>query len=264
MVSDDNPPILVLENVCKSRGSEGQTAKILKNISLSLEEGRLNVFVGPSGGGKSTLLRLLNRLEEPSSGRILLHGKEIASMAPVVLRRDIAMVMQKTVMFDGTVLENLQKPFVLRKEQVPEADSPLLKQTLEQCGLNISLLSRSAQSLSIGQQQRVSLARTLITGPKVLLLDEPTSALDRPSGDRLAATFLKICRNQGLTVIMATHDLRLAEQVADHLVFIEEGTVVEQGTPASLLKNPQTEQLRTFLTEPDFSEVQSVAGDGEQ
>lgn len=257
MVSDQLPPILALENICKDRGQGGQRTEVLKNISLSLGEGQLNVLVGPSGGGKSTLLRLFNRLEEPSSGRILLRGKELTAMAPIALRREISMVMQKTVMFEGSVLVNLQKPFVLRKEQVPEADSLLLKQTLEQCSLDISLLSRNAQSLSIGQQQRVSLARSMITAPRVLLLDEPTSALDRPTGDLLAKTLLKICRDNGLTVIMATHDLRLAEQIADQLFFIEEGTLVEQGTAASLLKSPQTEQLRKFLDEPDFSGMRS-------
>jgi len=257
MVSDLKPPILKLENICKDKDQGGKRTAVLKNISLVLGEGQLSVFVGPSGGGKSTLLRMLNRLEEPSSGRILLHGKELTSMAPVALRREVSMVMQKTVMFEGSVLENLQKPFVLRKEQVPEADSSLLKQTLEQCSLDCSLLSRNAQSLSIGQQQRVSLARSMITVPKILLLDEPTSALDRPTGDLLAKTLLNICRDNGLTVIMATHDLRLAEQIADQLFFIEEGKLVEQGTAESLLKSPQTIQLQKFLDEPDFYKVQT-------
>lgn len=257
MTSDNKSLALVLENVCKIRSSNGHQVGVLKNISLSLQQGRLSVFVGPSGGGKSTLLRLLNRLDDPTSGDIVYRGKPMNSISPVALRREISMVMQKPVMFEGTVQENVLKAFALRKEALPGADSALLEQTLQQCGLSLSLINRDAQSLSVGQQQRVSLARTLITGPEILLLDEPTSALDRPTGDLLAATLLNICRKRGLTIIMATHDLRLAEQIADHLVFIAQGKLVEQGKPDALLNNPKSAQLRKFLEEPDFSRMEA-------
>jgi putative ABC transport system ATP-binding protein len=253
MSTTDNAPALVLQDVCKVKGTGHQAVTLLDAISLSLPAGQLTALVGPSGGGKSTLLRLLNRLDEATSGQILYRGAALSAMEPVALRRAIGMVMQKPVMFAGSVLDNLQHAFVLRKAPVPGADSALLQQTLEQCELEAALLGRNAQSLSVGQQQRVSLARTLITGPDILLLDEPTSALDRPTGDLLAATLLNICRERGLTLIMATHDLRLAGQIADHLVYLEAGQVVEQGPPAALLKNPRTRQLRKFLAEPDFS-----------
>lgn len=248
---------MVLENIYKSRSAEVGVVEILSNITLSLSEGELSVFVGPSGGGKSTLLRLLNRLEDPTSGRILLRGKDLQTLEPVELRRDVAMVLQKPFMFEGSVLENLQKPFALRKEPLPDADSSLVKQVLERCSLDQALLTRRAQSLSVGQQQRVSLARCLITGPQILLLDEPTSALDRPTGDALAGTLRTICRTSGITVIMVTHDLRLAGQIADRLIYLEGGQVLEQGSADDLLNRPKSPQLKKFLEEPHFQMSQT-------
>jgi putative ABC transport system ATP-binding protein len=252
----------VLENISKTRQHEGRSVEILRDVCLSLTGGQLTLLIGPSGGGKSTLLRLLNRLDDPTSGRILFRGKALGDLRPVALRRDVAMVMQKPVMFAGTVLENLQRPFLLRKQALPAAESPLVGEILEQCGLEHELLKRSAESLSIGQQQRVSLARALMTGPQVLLLDEPTSALDRPTGDRLAQTLLRVCRERGVTVIMATHDLRLAEQVGDHLVFIDRGRMIEQGSPDDLFANPHSAELKTFLAEPDFGRKKGSAMEG--
>jgi putative ABC transport system ATP-binding protein len=110
----------------------------------------------------------------------------------------------------------------------------------------------------LGQQQRVALARTLITGPEVLLLDEPTSSLDRPTADRLAATLREICRSRRLTILMVTHDLRLAGRVADHLAYLEAGEILEEGRPEELLNHPRSESLRRFLAEPESIEGEPV------
>lgn len=246
---------LSIEDVRKFRRTpDGRTVEILCGLSLDAPAGELTSIVGPSGGGKSTLVRLLNRLEEPDGGRILLFGEAIAGLDPLQLRRRVGLVPQKPFMFEGSVLDNLQRPFHLREEPPPAAGDEALLATLALCRLDPELLPRAARSLSLGQQQRVSLARTLVTGPEVLLLDEPTSALDRPTADRLAATLREICRSRRLTILMVTHDLRLAGRVADRLAYLEGGVILEEGRPEDLLNHPRSEQLRRFLAEPEAGE----------
>jgi putative ABC transport system ATP-binding protein len=245
-------PALAIEGVRKIRRTpDGRAVEVLCGLSLTVPSGELTAVVGPSGGGKSTLVRLLNRLEEPDDGRILLFGEPVTAVDPLVLRRRVGLVPQKPFMFEGDVLDNLQRPFLLRDEPPPAADSEALLSSLALCRLDAELLSRAARSLSLGQQQRVSLARTLLTGPEVLLLDEPTSALDRPTADRLAATLREICRSRRLTVLLVTHDLRLAGRVADRLAYLEAGTILEEGSAGELLNHPRSEALRRFLAEPE-------------
>jgi putative ABC transport system ATP-binding protein len=244
-------PILQLQGVGKSRRAmDGTPVAILDKLSLDIQARQLTLIIGPSGGGKTTLVRLLNRLEDPTSGRILLHGRDLADYDPLELRRRIGLVAQKPFMFAGTVLDNLQISFVLRRQPPPAADHPDVQQALDFCRLEGELLPRQARSLSLGQQQRVSLARTLITGSEVIVLDEPTSALDRPTGDRLADTLHDICRNGGKTVVMVSHDLRLAERIADHLAYLEGGRIIEEGSAQQLLQHPRSIELQRFLEQP--------------
>jgi putative ABC transport system ATP-binding protein len=251
----ETPAALAIEAVRKfRRGAEGRPVEILRGLTLAVPVNELTAVVGPSGGGKSTLLRLLNRLEEPDGGRILLFGEEIGNIAPLVLRRRVGLVPQKPFMFEGSVLDNLQRPFRLREEPPPAGDSETLLSVLALCRLDPELQPRDARSLSLGQQQRVALARTLLPGPEVLLLDEPTSALDRPTADRLAATLREISRSRHLTILMMTHDLRLAGRVADHLAYLEAGVILEHGRPEQILNHPRSEQLRRFLAEPETVE----------
>ncbi len=233
------------------RDREGREAMLLSDITFSARRGEITVIVGPSGGGKSSLIRLINRLGDPTSGRILLDGEDILGLDPLELRRRVAMVLQKPFMFEGTVLANLQRPFLFRQKPLPTARSPEVLRAMELARLSPDCLARDAWTLSVGEQQRVSLARALITAPEVLLLDEPTSALDRPTGDRLAATFREISRSQRLTLILVTHDLRLAERIADFLVYLEGGRILEAGRPAALLTGPRSAELRRFLTGPE-------------
>jgi len=242
---------LTVEAVSKVRAlAEGGEKEVLRAVSLEVPAGTLTVIVGPSGGGKSSLLRLLNRLDDPTAGRVFLDGKDIASLDPLALRRRVGMVPQKPCMFEGSVLANLQLAFVLTGEDPPTGDSDEIVRVLDLCRLSAELLPRQARSLSLGQQQRVSLARTLLTRPRVLLLDEPTSALDRPTAVGLAATLRDACRSLGLTVLMVTHDLPLAEGVADRLAYLAEGEILEEGPAAEMLESPRSEKFRQFLSTP--------------
>jgi putative ABC transport system ATP-binding protein len=236
-----------LEGVRKGRPAPGGTVDILKGVTLTASSGELTVIIGPSGGGKSTLVRLINRLEDPDGGLVLLDGTPVTSIDPLEVRRRIALVPQKPFIFDGTVLFNLQRSFHFRGIAPPEGDAPEIAQTLELCRLDVELMARDARTLSLGQQQRLSLARALLSAPEVLLLDEPTSALDRPTGDRLADTLREICRSRSLTVLMVTHDLRLAERVADRLAYLEQGRILEEGSAADLLNRPRSAELGRFL-----------------
>ncbi len=235
-----------LEEVRKRRTGPSGAVEILQGVTLTARGGELTVIIGPSGGGKSTLVRLVNRLEEPDGGRILLDGVPVRSIDAIALRRRVALVPQKPFMFAGTVLFNLQRAFHYRGGAAPQMDEAPLVETLELCRLDRDLLERDARTLSLGQQQRLSLARALLPAPEVLLLDEPTSALDRPTGDRLADTLREICRSRALTVLMVTHDLRLTQRVADHLAYLERGRILEEGD-AGLLGDPRTVELRRFL-----------------
>ncbi|HBG07432.1 MAG: ABC transporter [Geobacteraceae bacterium GWC2_58_44] len=254
-VQENDQVTVRLEKIAVRRSREGVEVDILREISFSARSGEITAVIGPSGGGKSTLIRLINRLAEPGSGTVYLGEREIAGLDPLQLRRTVALVPQKPFMFEGSVLDNLQRPFVYRQEPTPGVDSEEVRRALALARLDQGMLQRDARSLSLGEQQRVSLARALVTGPRVLLLDEPTSALDRRTADSLAATFQEICRSQNLTVILVTHDLRLAGRVADYCLYLEAGRVLEEGRAEELLTRPRSAQLRRFLAEPSEEEV---------
>ena len=241
-------PLLQAREVTVSRPTEaGQRQRVLQEITLDVDAGEVLAIVGPSGGGKSTLLRLFNRLLEPDSGEILFAGKNIQAIDPPLLRARISYVAQKPFLFSGTVRNNLQASARLRRTEAPNLDGPELQELLELCQLSNSWLDRDARKLSIGQQQRVCLARALVGPCQALLLDEPTSALDRPTAGQLAQTFREFAKHKNLAVIVVTHDLRLAEHCADRVALLLEGTVIEAGPAAQILHNPATASARLFL-----------------
>lgn len=244
MVPSLPTPLLQLQQLTTARN-------FLTDITWSCQAGELTAVIGPSGGGKSSLIRLINRLEDPSDGQILLAGQDIRELPPPLLRQRVGMMLQKAFMFEGTVLDNLQQPFRYRKEALPGAEHPEVLRSISLARLSPDYLQRDARTLSGGEQQRVNLARALINRPELLLLDEPTSALDRPTTDSLGQTLLEICRSEGLAVIMVTHDLRLARRISDQTIYLESGRIVEAGKTAELFNAPQSKGLQRFLAEPE-------------
>ncbi len=241
-------PFLEARKVTVSRPiEEGRLQRVLLGITLGVDEGEILAVVGPSGSGKSTLLRLFNHLLEPDNGEVLLAGKNIQTIDPPTLRARIPLVAQKPFLFSGTVLDNLQASARLRQTQLPDFNDSALQELLELCQVSPSWLDRDARKLSIGQQQRVCLVRSLAGPCQALLLDEPTSALDRPTADLMAKTFREIARQKNLAIILVTHDLRLTERCSDRVALLIDGSVIEDGATSQILNNPTTESARTFL-----------------
>ena len=195
-------------------------ARILDDVSFVLSRGERVAAMGPSGSGKSTLLKCINRLVEPYSGRVLLDGVDAGSIPPVELRRRIGMVWQMPFMFEGTVRENLRQAAAFSRTAVGEdAFEGLLTQVAFDGDADAD-----AGVLSVGQQQRVSIARALACRPALLLCDEPTAALDLDNALRLEATFHELCAN-GMTVLWVTHDPHQAERIAERTLVLVDGAL---------------------------------------
>lgn len=190
--------------------------EILKCVSLDVPEGRVTVLTGPSGSGKTTLLRLCNRLEVPTTGRLLFRGVDIATVDPLVLRRQVGMVFQRPTLFAGTVRDNLR---VAR----PDTDARY-GQALERVGLRPDVLDQQGETLSGGEAQRACLARTLLTDPEVLLMDEPTSSLDA-AATRVLEQLTRALVQDGLTVLWVSHDLDQVRRIADQAVVLVDGRI---------------------------------------
>ena len=242
-------PFLQARKVTVSRpAEEGRLQRVLHEITLGVDVGEILAVVGPSGSGKSTLLRLFNHLLEPDSGEILLAGENIQSIDPPTLRARIPLVAQKPFLFSGTVRDNLHASARLRQTELPDFNDPELQELLELCQVAPAWLEREARKLSIGQQQRVCLVRSLAGPCQALLLDEPTSALDRPTADLMAKTFREIAKRKKLAIIVVTHDLRLTERCSDRVALLLDGSVIEDGNTTQILRHPATELARTFLS----------------
>jgi ABC-type methionine transport system ATPase subunit len=195
-------------------------AKILKGVDAGMPDGEITAVVGPSGAGKSTLLRAINRLIEPTSGEIYLDGEPTSELDPLELRRRVGMVFQIPALFGGSVEEAVLYGARLSGR---DADPGRL---LEMVGLDASLAERDPQALSVGQQQRVSVARALALGPEALLLDEPTSALDEAARRRIEDLVRELNARLGLTMVFVSHDLSQVERVADRVVMLADGRSV--------------------------------------
>lgn len=202
---------LRIEKICKSRlSSTGTPSVVLSDISLDVPTGEMTLLIGPSGGGKSTLLRLINRLEEADSGHIFLDDTDIRTLDVLELRRRVCLVTQKPFIFAGSVLDNLMAPFRLRREAAP--DSEVFASILDLCRLSPSLVDRDARTLSGGEQQRVALARALSARPKIILADEPTGNLDSRTGAAVMDMLFDLRKRYGATLLLITHDDKLAKR----------------------------------------------------
>ena len=246
-----NQPILKVNHLSKRFDGNG----VLKDVSLSLNEGEVIVIVGPSGCGKSTLLRCINGLERPDGGEILLDGSRIDDGADLVqVRRQIGMVFQSYDLFPHMdVLGNLTLgPVQALKRPKLEVEAEA-KQALARVGLAEKAKSLPRQ-LSGGQKQRVALVRAMLMHPRLLLLDEITAALDPEMVREVLNVVLDLARD-GMTMLIVTHEMRFAEAVADRVLFLEGGLVLEEAPPKQFFHHPQTERAQQFLNTFEFDAV---------
>ena len=235
--------MIKITNLKKSFGD----LEVLKGINLSIAAGEVVVILGASGGGKSTLLRCINRLEEPTSGEIQLDGVVVTDKNINEVRREVNMVFQHFNLFPHmTVLENLTlAPMKVRGISKAEAEDTARK-TLQRVGLS-DKINMYPDSLSGGQKQRVAIARGLCMNPKVILFDEPTSALD-PEMVQEVLDIIKELAGIGITLVLVTHEMGFAREAADRVIFMADGCILEQGTPEEVFDHPKEEKTKQFLS----------------
>lgn len=251
----DQQLMIDAQKVCKSFGH----LEVLKGIDLQVPRGSVTCLIGPSGSGKSTLLRCVNHLEQFNAGRLYVDGEligykekdgvlyEISAKEAARQRADIGMVFQNFNLFPHrTVLDNIIEAPVHVKSQPPATAKKRAMELLEQVGLAHKADAYPVQ-LSGGQQQRVAIARAVAMQPKLMLFDEPTSALD----PELVGEVLQVMRSlarEGMTMLVVTHEIGFAREVADQVAFIDGGVIVEHGTPQQVIDNPQHNRTREFLS----------------
>ena len=233
-----------IENLRKSFGD----VEVLKGIDLTIKEKEVVVIIGPSGSGKSTLLRCINYLEEPTSGKVSVDGIVLDGEANInKVREEVGMVFQRFNLFPHmTVLDNIMlAPIKVRHITKAEAEDTARK-LLARVGL-ADKADASPSQLSGGQQQRVAIARALAMKPKVMLFDEPTSALDPEMVGEVLDVMRKLAE-EGMTMVIVTHEMGFAREVGDRLLFVDDGRIIEQGDPKEVFEHPQEERTRLFLS----------------
>lgn len=234
-----------LENVHKSFGNN----EVLKGINLHVREGEKVVIIGPSGSGKSTLVRLMNGLEEPTSGKVYIHTHELTKKNRAFVNRiHSAMVFQQFNLYPHmTVLDNLiLGPTKLKKMNKSEAMETALHY-LEKVGLE-DKAGAYPQNLSGGQQQRIAIARALTMKNRVILFDEPTSALDPEMVQEVLDVIINLSHEKNFTMVIVTHEMGFARQAADRVLFVDGGQILEEGTPEHFFENPENERTKAFLS----------------
>lgn len=242
-------PMIQVENLCKRFNTKGGTVEAAKNISFSIEKGEIFGIIGLSGAGKSTLVRCLNLLERPTSGTVRVNGKNLTELSEKELRKErqkVGMIFQHfNLLMQRTALDNVCFPMEIAGIKKAEARKKALEY-LKIVGLEEKALSYPSQ-LSGGQKQRVAIARALAMEPEILLFDEPTSALD----PQMVGEVLEVMRTlakDGLTMIIVTHEMAFARDVAKHVIFMGNGVIVEEGTSQQIFEDPQNEMTKEFLS----------------
>ena len=237
-------PVINIKNLNKKFGAN----EVLRDINLTVEKGEVVAIIGPSGSGKSTLLRCMNLLDVPSKGKVIFEDNELTQHNVHLdnLRQKMGMVFQNFNLFPHKkVIENVMlAPLLLHKDSKDQLKEKALY-LLEKVGLKDKADSYPNQ-LSGGQKQRVAIARALAMEPDVMLFDEPTSALD----PELVNDVLKVIKelaDEGMTMVIVTHEMRFAKEVSNQIAFIHEGVIAEQGTPEDIFNHPKTEELQRFL-----------------
>ena len=220
--------------------------KVLRDINFDLADGEKVVVLGPSGSGKSTFLRSINRLEEPTSGQIFFDGILMTDKNIEKMRQDIGMVFQHFNLINNlTVIDNLILAPVKLKIMSEDEATKKARSLLRHIGL-LNKTTAFPASLSGGQKQRVAIVRAMMMDPKVLLFDEPTSALDPESiGDVLS--LIREVASEGMTIMIVTHEMGFAKEIGSRIVFIDEGRIIEEGTPAEFFNHPKTPRVKEFL-----------------
>jgi arginine/lysine/histidine transport system ATP-binding protein len=236
--------VIKVENLHKQFGK----TDVLKNISTTIDTGEVVSIIGPSGSGKSTFLRCLNLLEVPTSGKIWIEGQEITDPKTNIMkvRQEIGMVFQHFYLFPHlTVLDNLTYAPMKVKGLTSDEAKTKARDLLAKVGLTEKEAAFPA-NLSGGQKQRVAIARALAMEPKLMLFDEPTSALD-PEMVKEVLNVMKDLAQSGMTMAVVTHEMGFAREVADRIMFLDEGTLLEEGAPSEFFNNPKTTRARDFL-----------------
>lgn len=236
--------LIKFENIVKKYRAK----TIIKPFSLEIEAGQLVVFIGPSGCGKTTLLKMINRLIQPTSGKIYIDGKDISTINPIELRRNIGYVIQNTGLFPHmSIKENLELIPTLKGED-PSAIAKKTVELLEMVGLDPEeYMLRYPRELSGGQQQRIGVARAFSTNSDIILMDEPFSALDPITRSSLQDELFQMQKELNKTIIFVTHDMDEAIKIADKICIIKDGDILQYDTPENILKNPATDFVEGFI-----------------
>jgi ABC-type methionine transport system ATPase subunit len=235
-------PVFALRGVRQVKAA----TEVLAGVELEIPGQAVTALVGPSGAGKTSLLRLLNRLDDPAEGEILYHSRPLTEFPVRELRCKVGFVFQTPVMFPGTVLGNLREAAELAGNPADDLAAEM-RAAMELAELDWALADREGERLSVGQKQRVNIARALMTRPEVLLMDEPTSALDPETADRLTETIRHLSTERGLTVVMIMHRLAEARRVSDFTVVMEAGRVIEVGPTPEVFGQTGNARIRAFL-----------------
>jgi ABC-type polar amino acid transport system ATPase subunit len=246
MNNSSQEPIIILQDVCKSFGD----FQALRNINLQVAKGERIVVCGPSGSGKSTMIRCINRLEEHDSGKIIVSGRELTSTVKDIdaVRSEVGMVFQSFNLFPHlTAIKNLMLALKLVRKMNKSQAREVAMGFLERVRIP-EQADKYPSQLSGGQQQRVAIARALCMNPEVMLFDEPTSALDPEMISEVLDVMIDLV-NEGLTMICVTHEMGFARSIADSIVFMDYGEIVEMKPPDEFFENPESERTKLFLSQ---------------